>query len=79
MNETLVLERDRPVGWLVLNRPAVGIAMDASMMAGRPEAWARLEADAAVRVIGVTERGPALQTETGLSEAREVRPRGDGP
>jgi enoyl-CoA hydratase/carnithine racemase len=81
MNETLLLERDRPVGWLVFNRPAVGNAMHASMMAGLPEAWARLEGDAAVRVIAVTGRGQAFQTgldlkralwqalETGLSEA----------
>jgi len=62
MDETLVLERDGPVGWLVFNRPAVGNAMDASMMAGLPGAWAELEADAAVRVIVVTGRGPAFQT-----------------
>ena len=62
MNETLLLERDGPVGWLVFNRPAVGNAMDASMMAALPEAWARLEADAEVRVIAVTGRGRAFHT-----------------
>jgi enoyl-CoA hydratase len=62
MDEPLLLERDGPVGWLVFNRPAVGNAMDASMMAALPEVWARLEADAAVRVIAVTGRGPAFQT-----------------
>jgi enoyl-CoA hydratase/carnithine racemase len=62
MDETLLLERDGPVGWLVFNRPAVGNAMDASMTTALPEAWARLEADAAVRVIVVTGRGPAFQT-----------------
>jgi enoyl-CoA hydratase len=62
MDETLLLERDGPVGWLVFNRPAVGNAMDASMMAALPEAWSRLEDDPAVRVIGVTGRGRAFQT-----------------
>lgn len=62
MDEPLLLERDGPVGWLVFNRPAVGNAMDASMMAALPGAWASLEADAAVRVIAVTGRGRAFQT-----------------
>lgn len=68
MNETLLLERDGPVGWLVFNRPAVGNAMDASMMAALPEAWARLEADAAVQVIAVTGRGRAFQTGLDLTQ-----------
>jgi enoyl-CoA hydratase len=68
VNETLLLERDGPVGWLAFNRPAVGNAMDASMMAALPEAWARLEADAAVRVIAVTGRGQAFQTGLDLTQ-----------
>jgi len=68
MDETLVLERDGPVGWLVFNRPAVGNAMDASMMAALPQAWAQLEADAAVRVIAVTGRGRAFQTGLDLTQ-----------
>jgi len=62
MDESLLLEREGPVGWLVFNRPAVGNAMDASMMAALPEAWAHLEADAEVRVIAVTGRGQAFHT-----------------
>jgi enoyl-CoA hydratase/carnithine racemase len=62
MDETLLIERDGPVGWLVFNRPAVGNAMDASMMGALPDAWARLEADPAVRVIAVTGRGRAFHT-----------------
>ena len=62
MDETLLLERDGPAGWLVFNRPEVGNAMDASMTAALPGAWARLEADAAIRVIVVTGRGRAFQT-----------------
>ena len=68
MDETLVLERDGPVGWLVFNRPAVGNAVDASMMAALPQAWAQLEADAAVRVIAVTGRGRAFQTGLDLTQ-----------
>ena len=30
--DTLVVERDGPVGWLVFNRPEVANAMDARMM-----------------------------------------------
>ncbi len=62
MDETLLLKRDGPVGWLLFNRPAVGNAMDASMMAALPGAWASLEADAEVRVIAVTGRGRAFHT-----------------
>jgi enoyl-CoA hydratase len=62
MDESLLLERDGPVGWLVFNRPAAGNAMDAAMMDALPRAWAELEADAAVRVIVVTGAGRAFQT-----------------
>jgi enoyl-CoA hydratase/carnithine racemase len=68
MDETLLIERDGPVGWLVFNRPAVGNAMDATMMAALPGAWARLEADAAVRVIAVTGRGRAFHTGLDLTQ-----------
>jgi enoyl-CoA hydratase/carnithine racemase len=68
MDETLLLERDGPVGWLVFNRPEVGNAMDASMMGALPLAWARLEADAAVRVIAVTGRGRAFHTGLDLTQ-----------
>jgi enoyl-CoA hydratase/carnithine racemase len=54
--------RDGPVGWLVFNRPKVGNAMDAAMMAALPEAWASLEDDPAVLSIVVTGNGRAFQT-----------------
>jgi len=67
-SEPLLLEQDGPVGWLVFNRPAVGNAMDASMMAALPEAWACLEGDPAVRVIAVTGCGQAFQTGLDLTQ-----------
>ena len=68
MDETLLLERDGPAGWLVFNRPEVGNAMDASMTAALPGAWARLEADAAVREL----------RRLGTRIPRRTRPHGTG-
>ncbi|SEP20049.1 enoyl-CoA hydratase/isomerase family protein [Trujillonella endophytica] len=59
---TLAVERRGPVGWLVFDRPRVGNAMDAVMMAELPSAWRELDADPAVRCIVVTGRGRAFQT-----------------
>jgi enoyl-CoA hydratase len=58
----LVVERDGPVGWLVFDRPQVGNAMDAAMLADLPRAWAELDADPDVRVIVNTGKGSAFQT-----------------
>ena len=58
----LVVEREGPVGWLVFDRPAVGNAMDAAMLADLPRAWAELDADPDVRVIVNTGKGGAFQT-----------------
>ncbi|MCW2916838.1 MAG: enoyl-CoA hydratase/carnithine racemase [Actinomycetia bacterium] len=62
MSDTLLLERNGPVGWLTLNRPDQANAMDAQMMAALPEAWAELDDDPEVRVIVVTGAGRAFQT-----------------
>ncbi|GAA2734714.1 enoyl-CoA hydratase/isomerase family protein [Actinocorallia aurantiaca] len=62
MSETLLVERHGPVGWLIFNRPRVGNAMDAAMMAALPEAWRELDADPDVRAIVVTGEGRAFQT-----------------
>jgi enoyl-CoA hydratase/carnithine racemase len=59
---TLLLERVGPVGWLVFNRPTVGNAMDATMLAELEDAWAELDADPAVHVIVNTGSGGAFQT-----------------
>ncbi|GGV35934.1 crotonase [Actinomadura cremea] len=68
---TLLVERRGPVGWLTFNRPAVGNAMDAAMMAALPDAWRDLDGDPDVRAIVVTGAGRAFQT--GLDMAQLSR------
>jgi enoyl-CoA hydratase/carnithine racemase len=58
----LLVEREGPVGWLIFDRPEVGNAMDAAMLADLPRAWADLDADPGVRVIVNTGNGSAFQT-----------------
>ncbi len=58
----LLVEREGPVGWLIFDRPDVGNAMDAAMLADLPRAWADLDADPDVRVIVNTGNGSAFQT-----------------
>lgn len=60
--ESLRVERVGPVGWLVFDRPAVGNAMDATMLAELEQAWQELDADPSVRVIVNTGEGKAFQT-----------------
>ena len=60
--ETLTLDRDGPVGWLVFNRPAAANAMDARMMRELEHAWLELDRDPEVRVIVNTGAGNAFQT-----------------
>jgi enoyl-CoA hydratase/carnithine racemase len=60
--ETLAVERRGTVGWLTFDRPHVGNAMDAVMMAELPRAWRELDADPEVGCIVVTGRGKAFQT-----------------
>jgi enoyl-CoA hydratase/carnithine racemase len=60
--DALHVERHGPVGWLVFNRPAVGNAMDATMLRELEDAWQELDADPAVRVIVNTGEGDAFQT-----------------
>ena len=54
--ETLLVEREGPIGWLVFNRPDAGNAMDATMLAELKLAWQELDADPQVRVIVNTGR-----------------------
>jgi len=60
--ETLVVEREGDVGWLVFDRPEVGNAMDARMLSELEAAWLELDADPAVRVIVNTGNGTSFQT-----------------
>ena len=68
---TLRVERRGPVGWLVFDRPEVGNAMDATMLAELERAWAELDADPAVVVIVNTGAGASFQT--GLDVAQLAR------
>jgi enoyl-CoA hydratase/carnithine racemase len=73
--ETLRVERHGPVGWLVFDRPEVGNAMDATMLAELEEAWRELDRDPDVRVVVNTGNGPAFQTGldvTQLSREKEA-------
>ncbi len=58
----LVVERRGSVGWLRFDRPEVGNAANARMLAELPRAWRQLDEDPAVRVIVNTGNGPAFQT-----------------
>src|SRR3954467_4919316 len=69
--ETLLVERDGPVGWLVFNRPQAANAMDARMMRELELAWVELDQDPGVRVIVNTGAGNAFQT--GLDMAQLSR------
>jgi enoyl-CoA hydratase/carnithine racemase len=69
--ETLLVERDGPVGWLVFNRPSAANAMDAAMMQELEGAWLELDHDPDVRVIVNTGAGDAFQT--GLDVAQLSR------
>ena len=60
--DTLVVEREGDVGWLVFDRPEVGNAMDARMLSELEVAWLDLDADPAVRVIVNTGNGASFQT-----------------
>jgi enoyl-CoA hydratase len=71
--ETLLVEREGPIGWLVFNRPQAGNAMDATMLAELERAWGELDADPSVRVIVNTGEGSAFQT--GLDVAQLARER----
>ena len=69
--QTLLVEREGPVGWLVFNRPAAANAMDATMMQELEAAWLELDRDSGVRVIVNTGAGDAFQT--GLDVAQLSR------
>ena len=72
--ETLVIERQGRVGWLIFNRPEALNAMNKQMRDELAEAWLELDRDPAVRVIVHTGAGRAFQTGADLKEVAT-----DGP
>jgi enoyl-CoA hydratase/carnithine racemase len=60
--QTILVERNGPVGWLIFNRPDSGNAMNAAMIDALEVAWRELDADPAVRVIVNTGNGRGFQT-----------------
>jgi enoyl-CoA hydratase len=66
--ETLLVERDGPVGWIVFNRPDVGNAMNHTMMFELEDAWRELDDDSDVRVIVNTGNGRSFQTGLDIAE-----------
>lgn len=60
--ETLIVEREGPIGWLIFNRPDRGNAMDARMLHELERAWRELDTDPAVRVIVNAGEGQSFQT-----------------
>jgi len=61
-HDPLVINRQGVVGWLIFNRPEVGNAMNARMLADLESAWTELDEDPAVKVIVNTGEGRAFQT-----------------
>jgi enoyl-CoA hydratase/carnithine racemase len=66
--ETLKLERQGGVGWLINNRPEALNAMNALMRDEFAQAWIELDRDPAVRVIVHTGEGRAFQTGVDVAE-----------
>jgi len=60
--ESLIVEREGHLGWLIFDRPDSANAMDATMLAELEHAWQELAADPQVRVIVNTGEGRAFQT-----------------
>lgn len=71
--ETLCVEQDGQVGWLTFNRPDVGNAMDARMLAELEHAWHELDTDPAVSVIVNTGVGWAFQTGLDVAQLSQDR------
>ena len=66
--ETLKLERQGNVGWLINNRPQQLNAMNALMREEFASAWIELDRDPQVRVIVHTGEGRAFQTGVDVQE-----------
>ncbi len=67
-DETLIVERHGPVGWLINNRPDQLNAMNNVMRDEFAAAWTELDDDPEVRVIVHTGNGRAFQTGADVAE-----------
>ena len=66
--DTLIVERQGHVGWLIFNRPEQLNAMTSHMRDELADAWLELDADPEVRVIVHTGNGRAFQTGVDVTE-----------
>ena len=66
--DTLIVERQGHVGWLIFNRPEPLNAMTSHMRDELDDAWLELDADPEVRVIVHTGNGRAFQTGVDVTE-----------
>ena len=66
--DTLIVERQGPVGWLINNRPDQLNAMTSHMRDEFADAWIELDKDPDVRVIVHTGNGRAFQTGVDVTE-----------
>lgn len=71
--ESLIVDVEDGVGWLVFNRPDTGNAMDATMLRELEEAWRELDAASDVRVIVNTGEGQAFQTGLDVNQLAKDR------
>ena len=66
--ETLRVERDGPVAWLLFDRPAARNAMNVTMRSELPDAWRLLDRDPEVRVIVCSGAGPHFSSGVDLND-----------
>ena len=66
--ETLIVEREGHIGWLIFNRPEQLNAMNNAMRDELADAWIELDNDPEVRVIVHTGNGRAFQTGVDVQE-----------
>src|ERR1700730_16748460 len=70
--ETLRVERDGPVAWLLFDRPAARNAMNVTMRSELPDAWQSLDRDPDVRVIVCSGAGPHFSSGVDLKDLADA-------
>ncbi len=69
----LIERRDGATGWIVFSNPAKHNAVTYEMIRGLPELVAKLDRDAAVRVIGLAGEGESFMSGTDVTEFGRTR------